>query len=176
MTSGDIMQMFESAANMTDRLAALGTLALLGGPARERAFAAFYERYKADALVVDKWFAMQAMIPEQTTTRRVLDLMRHRDFSMSNPNRLRSLIGVFASGNPTRFNALDGSGYDLLARVVLEIDSKNPQIAARLLSAMRSWRTLEPKRRALAEARLKHIVSQENLSADTKDIATRALA
>ena len=166
---------FETAGNMTDKLAALATLALLGGHAREEAFARFYAQYAGDALVIDKWFSLQAMIPEAATTQRVLGLMTHREFSMSNPNRVRALIGAFANGNLTRFHALDGSGYDLLTAVVLEVDPKNPQVSARLLSALRSWRTMESRRRDLIEARLKHIVAQENLSADLRDIATRAL-
>jgi len=167
---------FDTAGNMTDRLSALWTLALCGGAAREAAFAAFYDRFRGDNLVVDKWFSLQARIPEEATTQRVVDLMGHPDFSMSNPNRLRSLIGAFAGGNPTRFHALDGSGYALLERIVLEVDPKNPQIAARLLSALRSWRTLEERRRTLAEETLRRVASTPNLSADTSDIATRALA
>ncbi|MBL1258348.1 aminopeptidase N [Methylocystis sp. Sn-Cys] len=167
---------FAAAGNMTDRLAALALLALLGGDAREKAFAAFYAQFEGDALVIDKWFALQATIPEPATTQRVIDLMSHPDFSLSNPNRVRSLIGVFANANLTRFHALDGSGYDLLTKIILELDPKNPQVAARLLSSLRSWRTMEPRRRALIEARLRRIVAQEGLSADTKDIATRALA
>jgi aminopeptidase N len=167
---------FAAAGNMTDRLAALGLLAFLGGDAREAAFAAFYEQFKGDALVLDKWFSLQATIPEPATTGRVVKLMSHPDFSFANPNRVRSLIGVFSNANLTRFHALDGSGYDLLARVVLELDPKNPQLAARLLSALRAWRTLEPRRRALVEERLRHIADQKDLSPDTKDIATRALS
>ena len=102
--------------------------------------------------------------------------MSHPDFSLTNPNRLRALLGAFANANLTCFHALDGSGYDLLTQVVLEVDPKNPQVAARLLSSLRAWRTLEPRRRALVEARLRDIVGRENLSADTRDIATRALA
>lgn len=169
------MTQFETAGNMTDKLAALATLALLGGHAREEAFSRFYAQYAGDALVIDKWFSLQAMIPEAATTQRVLGLMTHREFSMTNPNRVRALIGAFANGNLTRFHALDGSGYDLLTSVVLELDPKNPQVSARLLSALRSWRTMEPRRRDLIEARLKHIVAQDNLSADLRDIATRAL-
>ncbi|TLG78994.1 aminopeptidase N [Methylocystis sp. B8] len=169
------MAQFETAGNMTDKLAALATLALLGGHAREEAFARFYAQYAGDALVIDKWFSLQAMIPEEATTQRVLGLMTHREFSMANPNRVRALIGAFANGNLTRFHALDGSGYDLLTSVVLDVDPKNPQLSARLLSALRSWRTMEPRRRDLIEARLKHIVAQESLSADLRDIATRAL-
>ncbi len=167
---------FAAAGNMTDRLSALSTLALLGGDAREAAFDAFYRQYAGDPLVLDKWFALQATIPEPATTERVVRLMSHPDFAMTNPNRVRALIGAFANANPTRFHALDGSGYDLLTRVVLELDPKNPQLAARLLSSLRAWRTLEPRRRGLVETRLKQIVAQGGLSADTRDIATRALA
>ena len=166
---------FQGAGNMTDRLAALATLALIPGPAREKAFAAFYDAFADDALVVDKWFSLQAMIPEEATTQRVRDLMRHRDFSLSNPNRTRALVGAFAASNPTRFHALDGSGYAILCDVVLELDSKNPQVAARLLSSLRAWRTLEPRRRANAEATLRRVLATAELSRDVSDIASRAL-
>ncbi|HYA81295.1 MAG TPA: aminopeptidase N, partial [Methylocystis sp.] len=126
----------DSAGNMTDRLTALATLALLGGPAREKAFDSFYDAFAKDALVIDKWFSLQAMIPEPETTQTVRGLMKHKDFSLANPNRARALIGAFAGGNPTRFHALDGSGYDILTEVVLELDPKNPQVAARLLSSL----------------------------------------
>jgi len=116
---------FEAAANMTDSLAALYTLSLIGGEAREKAFARFYGQFEGDALVIDKWFSLQAMIPEESTTERVRGLMSHADFSLANPNRVRALIGAFATGNLTRFHALDGSGYDLLVSVVLELDSRN---------------------------------------------------
>ncbi len=105
---------FDEATNMTDKLAALAVLALLGGDAREAAFARFYEQFADDALVIDKWFALQSTIPEEATTARVHRLMRRDDFSLLNPNRVRSLVGAFASANPTRFHALDGSGYELL--------------------------------------------------------------
>ncbi len=167
---------FAAASNMTDRLSALGALALLGGNAREAAFDAFYRQFSNDPLVLDKWFSLQAMIPEPATTARVVGLMSHRDFAMTNPNRVRALVGAFVNANLTRFHALDGSGYDLLTRVVLDLDPKNPQLAARLLSSLRAWRTMEPRRRALIEARLREIVAREGLSADTRDIATRALA
>ncbi|ATQ69816.1 MULTISPECIES: aminopeptidase N [Methylosinus] len=166
---------FGEATNMTDRLAALSTLSLLPGEAREAAFEAFYARYAGDHLVLDKWFALQSTIPEAETTKRVAQLMEHKDFSLANPNRVRAVVGAFANGNPTRFHALDGSGYDLLASVVLELDPKNPQLAARLLSALRSWRSLEERRRKLAEATLRRVLAAPALSADVSDIATRAL-
>ncbi|GLI93967.1 aminopeptidase N [Methylocystis echinoides] len=169
-------ELFRNAGNMTDRLSALTTLALLGGDAREAAFESFYKQFADDPLVLDKWFSLQATIPEPATTQRVIKLMSHPDFSLTNPNRLRALIGAFANANLTCFHALDGSGYDLLTRVVLDVDPRNPQVAARLLSSLRAWRTLEARRRALVEAKLRDIVAREGLSADTRDIATRALA
>jgi len=167
---------FAAARNMTDRLAALATLALVGGAPRETAFAEFYEMFREDHLVVDKWFSLQATIPEAATTQRVQALMAHPDFSLANPNRARALIGAFAAGNPTRFHAADGSGYALLTDVVIAVDPKNPQLAARLLASLRAWRTLEATRRAKAEAALRRVAASPGLSGDTSDIATRALA
>ncbi len=167
---------FETAKTMTDEIAALGVLAQLPGQERERALAGFYRAHAGDALVIDKWFAMQAIIPEQAILDRVKTLMGHPAFSMKNPNRVRSLIGAFAAGNQTQFNAPDGSGYDFVAAIVLELDAKNPQVAARLLSAFKSWRTLEPKRRTLAERALRHVAGAAGLSPDVKDIVDRSLA
>ena len=102
-----------SATNMTDRLAGLSTLALLPGEPREAALAAFAERYAHEPLVLDKWFAIQAMIPEDGTVERVRGLQAHPAFAMTNPNRVRSLVGSFALANPTQFNRADGAGFAL---------------------------------------------------------------
>ena len=166
---------FRSANNMTDQIGALAVLSHLPGEARETALDSFFRAHASDALVIDKWFALQATIPEPETLARVRRLMGHHAFSMNNPNRLRSLIGSFANANPTRFNAADGSGYDLLVETVLEVDGKNPQVAARLLAAFRSWRSLEQGRRAVAEAALQRVAAQANLSADVRDIVQRSL-
>ncbi len=166
---------FEGADTMTNEIAALGALAQTQGATRENALETFYRRHAGEALVIDKWFALQAMIPESDTLDRVKRLMGHAAFSLGNPNRVRSLIGAFATGNQTQFNAKDGSGYDFVAGVVLGLDQKNPQVAARLLAAFKSWRSLEPKRRGLAEAALRRIAGRERLSADVKDIVGRSL-
>ncbi|VTZ22495.1 Aminopeptidase N [Methylocella tundrae] len=166
---------FEAADTMTNEIAALGALAQRAGSLREGALDTFYRRHAAEALVIDKWFALQAMIPETDTLERIQKLMRHAAFSLQNPNRVRSLIGAFATGNQTRFNAPDGSGYDFVAGVVLDLDQKNPQVAARLLAAFKSWRSLEAKRRGLAEAALRRIAAEGALSADVKDIVERSL-
>ena len=165
---------FEAADNMTDRLAALSVLSLIPGPAREDALARFYEAFKDQALVVDKWFAIQAAIPEPGTIDRVKELIEHPAFSFAVPNRVYALLGAFGA-NPTQFNRPDGAGYDLVAGVVMMLDGKNPQVAARILGAFRSWRLMEPGRRARAEAALQRIAAQPALSTDVRDIATRSL-
>jgi aminopeptidase N len=167
---------FAAAANMTDKLAALSVLAQTPGPARDSALKTFYESYKQDALVIDKWFALQAMQPESGALDHVRALMDHPAFSITNPNRVRSLIGVFATGNPTQFNAADGSGFAFIAKTVIDLDRINAQVAARMLAAFKSWRSLEPGRRDLALQALQSVAKTPGLSADTADIASRSLA
>ena len=167
---------YDEADNMTDRMAALATLALHHAPERERALADFYQRYAADALVIDKWFTLQAMIPHADTLAKVRALTGHPAFSFANPNRVRALIGAFAQGNQTQFNRADGAGYAFIADTIMALDAKNPQIAARLATAFRSWRTLEPGRRALAEAALTRMKAAVSRSRDLADIVDRALA
>jgi aminopeptidase N len=166
---------YDAADNMTDRMAALATLSLHGGPERTHALADFYTRYAANALVIDKWFSLQAMIPLQETLDQVRALTAHSAFSFANPNRVRALIGAFAA-NPTQFNQANGAGYNFLADNVLALDPKNPQLAARLATAFRTWRTLEPGRRAKAQAALERIEAAPSLSRDLADIVERALA
>ena len=166
---------YDAADNMTDRLAALATLSLHEGAERARAFADFYARYATNALVVDKWFSLQAVTPQPGTLEKVRDLTGHPAFSSANPNRLRALIGAFAQGNPTQFNRADGAGYAFVADHVLKIDPKNPQLAARLATAFRSWRIMEAGRRAKAKDALERIKRTAGLSRDLSDIVERAL-
>ena len=171
-----IAERFRSADNMTDRIAALSTLAQGAFPERIEAFGAFYDRYRGDPLVLDKWFLLQAMVPAPSTLDEVRLLQSHPAYSSTNPNRIRSLIGGFAGGNQTQFNRADGAGYDFVADFVLDLDRRNPQTAARLLVNFRSWKALEPGRRARAEAALRRIAEAAELSPDTRDIITRTLA
>ena len=167
---------YSSADNMTDRMAALETLAQHDLPERATVLDDFYRRHAGDPLIIDKWLALQAIIPEPATHDRVRALTGHPSFSMANPNRVRSLIGAFAQANHTQFNRLDGAGYDFVADTVLELDPKNPQVAARLMGAFRSWRALEARRRARAEATLRRVAATSNLSPDLHDIVARTLA
>jgi aminopeptidase N len=165
-----------SATNMTDRLAALATLTLIPGEAREAALARFAESYGKEPLVLDKWFALQAAIPEPGVLERINGLMRHTAFSMTNPNRVRSLVASFSLNNPTQFHRIDGRGYEFLADIVLELDKMNPQIAARLLTAFGTWKTVEARRRGKAEQALRRILERPELSPDVADIAQRSVA
>ncbi len=167
---------YENADNMTDRMAALETLALHDRPERAAALDDFYRRYADDPLIIDKWLALQATIPEPATLERVRALTAHPAFSMANPNRVRSLIGSFAQANHTQFNRPNGAGYNFVADVVLALDPKNPQVAARLMGAFRSWRALEAGRRACAQATLRRVASAPTLSRDVGDIVARTLA
>jgi aminopeptidase N len=169
------LRQFRDADNMTDRFAALATLSTHDVAEREQAFDEFQARFSKDALVMDKWFALQAMIAESGALDRVRKLMHHPAFSLANPNRVRALIGAFAAGNPSQLNRPDGAGYAFLAEIALKLDPKNPQVAARLFSSFKSWRALEPVRRAAAEAELKRVAAA-SLSTDSRDIVGRALA
>ena len=167
---------YAAADNMTERMAALATLSLHDVPERWQALDDFYRRYAADALVIDKWFSLQAAIPQADTLDNVRKLTGHPAFSMVNPNRVRALIGAFAQANPTQFNRADGAGYAFIADTVLALDPRNPQVAARMATAFRTWRILEPARRALAESALRRIKDAPGLSRDLSDIVERALA
>jgi aminopeptidase N len=167
---------YHQATNMTDRMAALTTLSLYPVPERQAALDDFYRRYSDNPLVIDKWFALQATIPDPATLDRVKVLMVHPAFSIANPNRVRALIGSFVQMNPTQFNRADGAGFEFLADTALALDPKNPQVAARITTAFRSWRALEPTRRARAEAALRRIAATPNLSRDLRDIVDRSLA
>ena len=124
---------------------------------------------------MNNWFAYQAMIPGERGAKRVQDLMNHSKFSLENPNRARSLIGSFVMGNPTGFNLPDGSGYRFFVDQIHAMDAINPQMAARVLTAMGSWRRLEPKRKEQAKQALQSLASKSNLSRDVQEIVDRTL-
>jgi aminopeptidase N len=177
-TAEDIARLaahFAGARNATDEVSALAMLAEVRSPERDKAFERFYERWKGDHLVIDNWFAYQAASSLPTTLATVKRLVRHPLFSIKNPNKVRALIGTFASANPVTFNRADGKGYEFIADRVLEIDAFNPQVAARLLSAFRSWKALEPERRRLAKKALQRISKAKPLSHDVYEIVGRML-
>jgi aminopeptidase N len=166
---------FAGSTNLTDESAGLSVLASLNKPERAEALGRFYERWKGDHLVIDSWFTCQAIAPLASSLATVRKLTRDPLFSMKNPNKVRALIGAFAWGNPVNFNRPDGKGYEFVADRVLELDAFNPQIAARLLSAFRSWKGLESVRRQAARKALQRIAKAKPLSTDAFEIVTKTL-
>ena len=168
---------FKDAGNMTDRLGALTALAHSHSELAELALQRFHTLFKADALVIDKWFALQAMTPEKDgqVFARAKHLLKHADFSLKNPNRARSLIASLCMNNPAAFHRSDAAGYVFWADRIIELDSINPQLAARLARVMDRWSQLaEPYRSAAGEA-LKRVVAKPDLSSDVAEIVNRAL-
>ena len=166
---------YSKASNMTDRAHALFLLAAHSGLERERALNDFYKNWKGDNLVIDTWFAAQALSPLAATLRQVKKLTEHTLFSLAAPNKVRALIGTFAMSNPVQFNRPDGTGYAFLADQVLALDRLNPQIAARMLSAFRSWRALETGRRGQARKALQRIAKTKGSSPDVQEIVSKML-
>jgi aminopeptidase N len=166
---------YKQAANMTDSMAALEIFGEVETPARDAMLKSFYNRWKKDALVLDKWFSLQARSPIHGTAAFVAELTKHPLFSMRNPNRVRAVLGAFAMGNPVQFHARDGKGYQLIADAVLELDAFNALMAARLLNSFEMWRMLEPARQDAARRELERVASTKNLSRDVYEIAGKML-
>ncbi len=175
---GKAYQRFKDAGNMTDRFNALGALVASGQPLAAQALARFHAMFKDEALVLDKWFALQAGTPDRggDVLPAVKQLMKHPDFSLKNPNRARSLIFSYCSANPGAFHRPDAAGYVFWADRVLELDALNPQVAARLARALDRWSKLaEPYRTAAREA-IARVAAKPDLSNDVREVVSRALA
>jgi aminopeptidase N len=166
---------FERASGMTDYEAAFSCLVDFPSDASEKATASFYERWKEEPLVLDKWFRMQAMSSAPHAFERVVELSSHPDFTLSNPNRARSLLGAFAAGNPTGFHRADGAAYRFVADKVLALDGINPQVASRLVSSFNQWKRYEPGRSNQMRSELERIASKPSISKDVREIVERAL-
>ena len=175
---GRALQRFKDAAHMTDRLGALAALvnshAELATPALER----FHAMFKGEALVIDKWFALQATAPEVDgrVFARALELLKHPDFSIRNPNRARSLIASLCMMNPAAFHRTDAAGYVFWADRVLELDAANPQLAARMARIMDRWSRLAEPYRSAAQQAISRVAAKPDLSSDVREIVSRALA
>jgi aminopeptidase N len=166
---------FLAADNMTDRQGALTALAGSDAPQRVDALAAFYDRYKSDPLVLDKWFTTQALSTRADTLDAVVALAEHPDFTLGNPNRVRALVGAFAA-NQRAFHNGEGRGYRFVADTILALDPVNPQTAARLVAPLGRWRRFGETRGALMRAELERIVAAPTLSKDVFEQASKSLA
>jgi aminopeptidase N len=167
---------FDDAQSMTETAAALEALGASGSAAFDDALAHFYERWNANPLVIDKWFAIQAASPRDDALARVENLRGHADFNTRNPNRVRSLAASFAMRNPRAFHSADGGGYRFLAALAEDIDPQNPALAARLLTPFESWKRFDEGRQAHARAALERLASLPNLSKNTREVVERTLA
>ena len=174
---GKAYQRAKTASNMTERLAALTALIQCGHPLAQQALARFHAQFAGDALVLDKWFALQARAPDQggNVLPQVRQLMQHPDFSLKNPNRARSLIFGYCQGNPGAFHRRDGAGYAFWAEQVLALDALNPQVAARLARALDRWAALAQPYQAAARAAIERVAAHGKLSRDVREVVSRAL-
>jgi aminopeptidase N len=166
---------YDNANNMTDRLAALSALTNSSAPGREDALARFHDEFEQEALVIDKWFSLQAM-SRTTDVAAVRVLMKHPAFTLKNPNRARSLIFGFCNGNPSQFHAADGSGYQFWAEQVIALNAINPQVAARLARSMDRWRKYAPALQDKMRAALQQVAAAKALSKDVLEVVTKSLA
>ncbi|MGM3160108.1 aminopeptidase N [Dickeya undicola] len=166
---------FTDADNMTDSLAAMAAAVAAQLPCRDTLLAAFDERWHQDGLVMDKWFTLQASSPASDVLNRVRELLNHRSFSLNNPNRLRSLVGSFCAGNPSAFHAVDGSGYQFLTEMLSDLNTRNPQVASRLIEPLIRLKRYDSNRQALMRQALETLKGLENLSGDLFEKITKAL-
>ena len=166
---------FTHAGNMTEKLAALANLVDHPDPARDEALRHFFQEWESNRNVIDKWFAVQARSNAPDTLARIQALSTHPLMDLRTPNRVRALIGSFTA-NQSKFHDLSGAGYKLLADFVVRLDASNPQIAARLVTALGLWRQFDSQRQTLMKAELERILAQETLSANTYELASKALA
>ena len=169
-------QQFASAKNMTDQIAALAVIVNSTHPAKQQCLTDFYQQWQAEALVIDKWFALQATSPHDDTFTNVQGLMQHPAFDINNPNRVRALIGAFSQANPLHFHAANGQGYQYLADQIISLNSLNPQVASRMLSALTTWRRYDVPRQELIKAQLTRIINTEAVSRDVYEVASKSLA
>lgn len=167
---------YAAATNMTDKVAALAVLTDTQTPEREKAFKDFYETWKHEPLVLDKWFSLQAVADRDDAVEDVAALTSHPDFTYKNPNRLRALLGSFSFANQKWFHRKDGAGYRLLADTVIKVNALNPSTAARLLTPMRQWQRYDSSRKVLMEQELKRILAEKDISNDVYEIVSKSLS
>ncbi|MFK5948554.1 MAG: aminopeptidase N C-terminal domain-containing protein, partial [Methylococcales bacterium] len=168
-------QQFASAKNMTDQMAALSVIVESKSPAKAECLEYFYQQWKGEALVVDKWFTLQASSSAEDTFSTVQALMKHPAFELTNPNRVRSLIGAFSQANPLHFNAANGQGYRFLADQVIALNSINPQVASRMVVALTQWKRFDKNRQSLIKKELERIVNTDGISKDVFEVASKSL-
>lgn len=168
-------QQFASAKNMTDQIAALSVAVNYPHPAKQRLLTEFYQQWQNEALVIDKWFTLQAASPQPDTFTTIQALLQHPAFDLKTPNRVRALIGAFSQSNPLHFHAANGQGYRFLADQIIALNAINPQVAARMTGALTTWRRYDQSRQALIKTQLERIISTPDISRDVYEVASKSL-
>ena len=171
-----VIAQYHGADNMTDALAALAASVAAQLPSRDALLTEYDEKWHQDGLVMDKWFILQATSPAKDALQKVRELLNHRSFSLGNPNRVRALIGAFATNNPAAFHAQDGSGYQFMVEMLTELNSRNPQVASRLIEPLIRLKRYDAHRQGLMRAALEQLKALPNLSGDLYEKVTKALA
>ncbi len=166
---------FETAKNMTDQIAALSIITNSSNPAKKSALQNFYQQWKNEALVIDKWFTLQACSSAKDTFSTVQTLMKHPAFEITTPNRVRSLIGAFSQANQLHFHAENGQGYQFLTDQIIALNSINPQVASRMVSALTQWQHFDKNRQTLMKDALEKIINTKDISKDVFEVASKSL-
>ncbi|NOS74201.1 MAG: aminopeptidase N [Methyloglobulus sp.] len=168
-------QQFSTANNMTDQIAALANIVNHPHPAKQECLTQFYQKWQQEALVIDKWFAIQASSPMPDAFATVISLTRHPAFNLSTPNRVRAVIGSFSQANPLHFHTINGQGYEFLANHVIALDILNPQVASRMLGPLTSWRRFDETRQHLMKTQLERVMNCPAISKDVYEVASKSL-
>ncbi len=171
-----IAKQFENARTMTDQIVALQLIINTQHPEQSHYLDVFYQQWQHDALVIDKWFALQATSSHSKTFSNIQKLGQHPAFDLKNPNRLRSLIGSFSRGNPVCYHAKNGEGYQFLADHVIQLNSINPQVASRMLTTLTQWQRFDVSRQQLMKIQLERIVNTKDISKDVYELASKSLS
>ena len=160
---------------MTDQIAALSIITNSSNPSKQSALQSFYQQWKNEALVIDKWFTLQACSSTKDTFSTVQALMKHPAFEITTPNRVRSLIGAFSQANQIHFHAVNGQGYQFLADQVIALNTINPQVASRMVSALTQWKRFDKNRQTLMKQALEKIINTKDISKDVFEVASKSL-
>ena len=169
------LEQYHQADNMTDVMSALRDIVHSPFDEKVNVLTSFYETWKHDNLVVNQWLSVQASNPEEGAMKQILSLLHHEAFDIKNPNKVRSLIGVFCDQNVKHFHAKSGEGYKFLSDHVIRLDALNPQIASRLLTPLTGWKKFDVQRQGLMKAELERISQQDKLSKDVYEVVSKTL-
>jgi aminopeptidase N len=167
---------YQAARNMSDQIAALSCMVNSRNPETSDYLERFYQQWQDEALVIDKWFALQATRQGPGALADVKALLGHPAFNWETPNRVRSLIAAFSQNNPVNFHALDGEGYRFLGDHIINLNALNPQLASRMAAALTQWRRYDEARQALMRGQLQRIAAAPGISKDVYEVVAKSLA